>query len=199
MKIKKDSLLFKIAYGHFFAERVPQKTSLCRLFWRIIISILLAWPIEIIVNCFLWIVGVFIFPPVATFICFWFGFRPDRRILWLRFCKEEKFSCMVRYQLPKIKGCEIFPVYFLTIGWIVYSFVHLISSNIQLPDTLFNQATEMTAGIVIFASIVCMFFGLGFLFTNTFITVKKSSFGQLFLGYFKAVKDKACPIVDIVE
>ena len=191
MKIIRDSLSYKIAYNHPLYFAPPEETTLCRFFWRFVFSLLISWPLFVLAAAVLWVVFSLIFPPVATLVGFLFGYRPNQKILWCRFM-EDGSRIMEQFQLPKMCGHKIFPVYLLVLGWIFYSFYFCISGKFCFATDHAPSCLERLVGVTMV--LVCFLLIQG-IASYGLPLIKNSKLGQ----YIKVSKSKLCPVVEFVE
>jgi hypothetical protein len=141
MILKKDGLLWKIAFGWRNIELVATQTDLCRFVWQLLGGICV-WGIRIL-FCLV-VLGL------STVIAVFFGNR-------VSFAKEGPF---VPYPLPRVKGVRILPIYPIGLLWLVFSVYWTIStgqSSLDKNSSWLNGFTSVTLdGLALGAAIVLL-------------------------------------------
>lgn len=187
MQLKKKGLVFSVAYGWKEKERVPEKVSLCRLFWAFWKGLLIVWP------GILLLMGV-VFGLVFT-VGILFGRRPtifedDEK-------KVGKSAVMMKYEYwPTIRGFRPLPIH-LAIVYVVY-----VMGKTELPNFISGtRHMAITLGRFIVSSSGLIFWevmlGISILLWLWF-RFPKTEVGRVVVGFVKAKKDKICPQVEFI-
>ncbi len=100
--LKRDTLLFKIAYG--LDDDIPAQTTTCRLSWRIVSGVLVRWPVVIFVVSLVSLIASVIGILFARRVHFGDNFNP---------------TIPIRYW-PTFLGHRIWPASILGSGWLAY-------------------------------------------------------------------------------
>lgn len=204
MQISCDSRLFKFAYPTqakrwfpFKPEHpsLPPSTNLCRFFWRVVLLAPLSW---FSAYLFVFLVDIPIFSVAFLTGCLAipFGYRPS--FLW----KEEEGDCPWRrikrwpLWLTLRSGRRIFPgfvvlaIVFAFCGWEIlklwrFSFPHYLEGYSPLFWSI--------VGVEMFV------LGLMILYLVWYRAIKDSEFHNLCREWYKAKKQKVCPIIKFVS
>lgn len=191
MKLKADSFVAKIAYNNPFSDAptVPDRTSLCPLFWRFLFFLFIVWPL-----------GWVAFVMLAALVyggAFLFGYRPAHEGDRL----GEKRPIFVPLNFfPRIVGWRITPALFLCL-WAFYAIYRpLIRVLLRVMDGLFLWLDQSALLWVCFMAPIIIVGMVGWFLTNgglrkTGQRIGRSSVYQLFAGRLRAFKEKACPII----
>ena len=156
MKIQKTCWLWRVAYGWRVTyntasqDKIPEKTNLCH-FVRVFLGGLFMWPCSYLIYT---VCGFFL-NAAACFVFFWFGRRLD----------YEGPRPIVPIWMPSIRGFRILPIYFVIVGWVIFSFyrVKQINQGPTLTDITTSQILQVetvvaVAGLCILG--LCMKFAL---------------------------------------
>lgn len=192
MTIKKEGVLFKLIYGpEWFRDwaasdidwfEAPEKTNVCCLFWRMILSIFLIYPLIIFFGsitcaCVLLVAAIVIplFWLIGLLFCHWI--YPDSN-------KDSN-------RLFKYKKIENWPLTFQ--GHQVYP-ISIIALLTILTGLVWSFVKWWDVWLVGFASLGFLALIIYFL-PSKFAKIRNSEFWQLIKAYWKAKKEKVCPIV----
>ena len=168
-KIKKDSFVYKVAYG--MTTFPPLQINHCRFWKRFILMLVIVWPVIILTLGIGITIGFIITLPFAV--------RPA-------IFKEESREFFIPYKKwPRIKGHLLRPIYFLLLFGLYYfqslflALFTLITTNIGL------SIIGVIAGII--------------LLIYSFKLLSKTEAYQLTQDYPKAKKQGICPIITFVD
>ncbi len=198
MNLSKNSILYKIAYGYsdlFSGNYKQRSTNLCFLFWRVLFSLLFIWPIIILVVPILLAITWL----VLTFIMFLFGgYAKFER----NFDDSEtgNYGALVLTfepisSWPEIMGTKIWPLHiilscfcFTVCGWTI---LNIMRDWAALSANSFNLGFKIFLSMILSGFVVIL---LGLFFKNS-SKIKAGESYQLFREYFRAKKEKFCPII----
>ena len=178
--LRTDSLVMKVAYGFTPKSEIPERISLCRLFRRVVLMTLFAWPSAffavIVIGGIAWTIGLLVFGQQPNF---GLGNRVFKPISWW----------------PKIKGQSI------PLGLVL-----IVITGIYMSPSLATKYTAIVGDELFLTELKNVFFGLGTIFlivaliVSTVIAtmkIKKTETWQLFIEYLKAKMAGVCPIYEI--
>ncbi len=187
MELRKDGLLYKIAYFFHKEEEYPNKANTCRFFWRVIFM-------SVTVPVFA--IFVYIIICCVFFIGFFFAARPTV------FKSDSKVEVMVLYKKwPTVYEHRIMPIILVCIagaGWLSFTYSAEIMSNLfalsNTAMTLFSRAFSESVFLWTMGAVV----------TLTFFIYKMRKFRgtgahKLLKEYIRAKKERFCPIVHFVK
>lgn len=194
MNVNPDGALFKITYGW---GKVPNQTSVCLMFWRALLSLLIIWPWIFGTRLFGWIVRIVFAIPAFLL----FGHRPagpDWRF------KDQLPSELglpfvpIKWWPRTSKGIMIMPgviilliIVAAIIVWVViYFFLYKFLYGMVTRDFFGGIVFGTTAGLWIFSS----FMALAFLFI-LYLYASDTEGWRLFKAFVRAKKNKVCPLV----
>lgn len=193
MNIKEGDFLFKVAYGLTKKDDIPSRVNGCRLFWRIVFMLIIAWPILLICIAF-----VVAFVLGFTFI---FGFFVAKRPAVLS--KEEVSQAdllMTPYKhWPTVKGKRIYPIWLVVAAVAVYYSPSIVSVLVDV-----SSATAASVSINFWWLITRIggaFIGivLACVIVYTIGAIRKSEWLKLTKELISAKKQKICPVVNIIR
>lgn len=173
MKLKKTGLVARVAYWD--SVNCPETANVCMLFLRFVWG-LLAITVLAVCGAVIWV--------IASAVGFFFAYRFDFRT-------HEMFAPYKHW--PKIRRHNIQPWYVILVGLGIYYFGTTAKVVVWIGGKMASVATSpLTYGIVgAIVAIVALFF-----------IVKKaieSEIGRLARAYFRAKKEKICPIVEFTD
>lgn len=175
MELSKKGWLHKIAYGWYLDEnKIPERTNLCRFFWRVLLSSLFVWPFVVIVG----LVAFLFYFSIATPIGLSMGYKPT-----LLSSETAGLFTPASWRSVTKRVWQIFGVALLigAFSWLVWSF----SLN---AFRFFSRPTKgRTTTLFIFAVIALVV---------AWHVWRRSEFFQLLKARVKAKKDKVCPIIE---
>lgn len=199
MTLRRDGFVYKVTFTRRFTlddlPRVPEKMSLCSLFWRFMWSLLIVQPL-------VW--GVLGLLATVVFIgSFLFGYRP---------CTQKERGENGSGYVPICKALRIIrPIYLLIMLWFWYGgrlwYNHLFLGH-SLSEMNEYQATIAVSSLAVVAVLVV---GICAAAMDKIIAARKrradrvlgphlpslsSDMWWLFKKYLKAQKEKVCPIVE---
>lgn len=186
MELKKKGIVFKVAYGWIDENKYPQRTTLCRLFWRFLFWLFIAWPI-------VWTV-VAIVATIMYVVGFFFAARPT-------FFKDDRNTCQPMcyyHKWPKIKERRIYPIW-PVLAIILGSFFFLNAAELR------KDLSGLGHGLVKFTILSPVFWKVALAFAVLVAAVwawsaaAKSEPYMMFKAYLRAKKEKVCPIIKIVD
>jgi hypothetical protein len=170
-EIRKDSSLYKVAYGYAPERTRPRITSLCPFFWRLVFSSLVVWPV----------IGIEYF--LFLFVGFWIGKKPTIMLGWSD--RDYKWTSYKRW--PSMMGFRILPLYAIGVpAWIWGCY----SSGGVLTVT---RLLLLTFGIIV----ICGILILAYFFVKDKLG-SSEAFG-IIKAYFKARKEEVCPLIRFVD
>jgi len=192
LNINKEGVLCKIAYGWGYDKYPPETTNLCNFFWRTLLSFIFVWPFIVLTRIFGWVVRI-IGAPIALIL---WGYRPagpDWRMLGdlspLPFVPIRRWpkwkGTHSRFELVDILivvGC------FGTLCFLVYIVAYVFLWKWVFMGYIYNNSvgrisTWSVVGILTLAVIYSI--------------IRKAEWWQMTTEYFRARKEKFCPIVTI--
>lgn len=189
MELSKKSFIFKVAYGLEKKKDIPIKTSLCKLFWRIIFQILFWWPVFGISIIILSFVGIFV------------AKRVD-------FQSEDKYFINIT-RWPKYKGENIIPLSLififvilcalLVISYGIFRGLEYAFTSMFTQIQTIRQEGEIDLNFLIWIGRWFLFLQFGGSIVLLFKLIKNSDMWKIFKKYCSALHQKVCPLVDIVE
>ena len=181
MKICKKGFVYKVAY--VLSSKPPERTNLCRLFWRFILFFFVVWPL---------VVTLITIITITQLICAPFLFLFTRRPIFFGFFERELRISVPFKKWPKIFGKRVWPIVPLSIAGLIY-LISLMSAATWKSTGVYSL--WILGGAV--AILITMF--LVMIIVELLKGTRKSESWQLFSGYIKAKKNRVCPIVEIVE
>lgn len=211
MEIKKNTLMYKIAYG--WQSEEPFQTNLCQFFWRLVFSLFVIWPPYLTIRAFefliirgvgsIFAVLLFGYRPVNWEKARVQGYRPFEPISWWPAICDDNYHVMPIMVLLILSGLllALWLIGVIVVGETVSQglLLRYLGSFTEAPATLYNVIfiplitgfiTIVTVAIfILFISVVW----LGILVSGEFI--QKSEWGQIIRAYLRAKKDKVCPII----
>lgn len=208
MVLKRDSLVFKIAYGVTDKKKVPDQTNICRLFWRCF-SLSVSWFIVGIVLLALSLVAIPLALAVGTGVLLlfllilaggliFFGYRPDssfRELLVDLLDDGIEFIAIERW--PKVRGRHLMPIWLYLAGALGYFSPTVARSGASLFTRAASAVWHTGEGAVVIVLIgvtIALSLLVGLLVWG-WRQFWGSDFGKLTSAYLKAKKEKLCPIV----
>ena len=173
MKIKRNGMLYKIAYGHMKICQRPNEFGICALTWRILFMTLIGWPC---LGAFWGLVGAMaVFIVIVCAVSLYslgFFFAMD--------LSDEPNRIFEPYEKwPQIKGFRIYPIYFVIACWLIMDF-HAITKEVA-NFTIYSNVFRIIVGIIVFVAMAVKIKGL----------MEKSAPCQ-------TLKQKFCPTVKVV-
>ena len=178
MTIKRDGVLCKIAYG--YKESSPGRISLCKLFWRVIWSAIVVWPIRM--------VAIPIYALAISIGAIAIGYRPG----WLEGVRGKGNFVRIPY-LYKFP-----PIVLFGLWWIVHSILISIHVGLGHPSNRASQATVVILSVILAIAVIMLITWLALEGIRKLIFKRSySESAQMIKAYLKARKDKVCPIVEI--
>lgn len=179
MEIKRDGILYGIAYG--LCEKKPMETSLCKLFWRIPFC-LVGWIFVIIVAiAFILLVSIMGFLVSKRFPVFTDDKKGDKR--------GEILVDFERW--PTLRGYRIYPIVVAGIALAIWQYDYTL-------NTIGYYAVDVVAvywlGILLALGIMVAFVFLVVLLG----AVLETETYKLIKEYLKAKHEKVCPKVKFV-
>lgn len=189
LKLKKRSFVVKVAYLFSDKNKIPAKTNICSLFWRLPLN--LCFAIVVYPVCIVFLSVLYIF--AALFVTV-FGLFFAYRFNW----NLSLGKIAVPYEhWPKIDEENIAPFTVLVLLGVIGLFgyaVWLVFAEIMEPSAITAAIAShpvifsLVSGIIILTFLA---FGLREFF--------KSETGQLARAWLRAKKEKVCPLVEIVD
>jgi len=175
MEIKKDSRIYKLAYG-IFDDNVPTQTTLCKLFWRCILMTVVAWPFFVLLYA--------IFTTVIILRDLLIPMRPE---------EYSDFKVITFTDWPEIttksgNKKRIYPIWIVLELTVVYYFAKLLLSQDANASYILSIITLAT--VIVILALTALVIAI-----CIFIKLRDSQITQLFIAYLKAKKQKVCPII----
>jgi|GEM_PF-2892469 len=181
MEIKRDGILYGIAYGLPWCEKQPSEISLCKLFWRIPFC-LVGWVFMIVIAVVA-LIGV----SVAGF------FVAKRLPLFDEDDEKKKVGdILVNFtRWPTLRGHRIYPIWVALIVIAIWQYDYTL-------NTIGYYAVDVVVahwlGILLSLGIMVAFVFMVVLFG----VVSETEAYKLTREYLKAVHEKVCPTVKVV-
>lgn len=187
MTIRKDGFVCRVAYNHplFGAKKPPEKTSLCKLFWRFLLLGFLGWPLTY----------TFYTVIMTAFLCiaFFFAHRPTLK------------GSVLFVPIKWMHG--FWPFWPALVCWYVYSIRTVWTSGFRTKGMTEPLNIFLSEGTVVLTScflaiviIGASCAGIAHLWKKgETVQVKPSEWEwvKISRAYLKARKQKICPIVEI--
>jgi hypothetical protein len=196
MKIEKSGFVYKVAYGlRDENSDIPESISLCKLFWRFLGMLLLAWPIVLTLRLIV-TVAAHVFFCVIGFI--FFAHRPT--ITMLNSDKGIKTITTEIEHWPEIMGRRISPIWAILVVCVVVDFSKIKKGALLFVADAWNEisskdaiATFSLIGGMVIAYIIYK------IVAAIWKKIKHSEALELYKEFLKAKKQQICPIVEIVD
>lgn len=171
MTISRKGFVYRVAYPRWWSNHQPETISLCKLFWRFLMILFVAFPIMVVVNVFMAVMMFFIAYRVPNF-----------------FTEYSDFTHRAYRNWPTIRGHRVWPISLVPVGLLIWGILK-------------DPADMEFLGIVIvgIAAIVAVACGIIFFFMEGIPAIRKSEMGQLVREYFKAKKQKICPLIRVTD
>ncbi len=175
VKIRRGSFITQVAYLWVADNQIPHTTSLCVLFWRFWFGVVTGFVVSVFFICAL---------AILFFLGFFMGQRPaipkgDSQ----NARNDDLFRPYSRW--PKFRGHRVWPVVPLVTVFLIWIIVPSLSWMLVLRF-LFDLVVVVTAiALVIFVVIGAN-------------KVRRTETWSLTKEWFKAKKQKVCPLVEIV-
>ena len=133
MVIKRDGLICRIAY--LDAKKAPEKVSVCKLFWRFILFALVVWPVILLMQFMVIVIGIIFAGRLVVF-------KNDIQGV------IEKIPYLYRFP-PVLIACAV---------WISYSIYNVITTGFRddMGVTGFSGATVLFLLCVLLFEICCL-------------------------------------------
>jgi|AntAceMinimDraft_10_1070366.scaffolds.fasta_scaffold89083_2 hypothetical protein len=204
MKIKKDSYLYKIAYGRIWNTNKKDKeinnSNLCSFFWRIVFSVLIIWPIMGVIIIVFGVILAILYC-FATPIAFFFGANKPTI-----FKKNDDFFAPIE-NWPTFYGHRIIPIVPISIGVAIFGLIKwasiildfVVDTFILIVYAVVSIKSSFTGTTIVVPIWIQMIFGLVVLAGFMIFIGKKTGFWKLFFTYLEAKKDKMCPLIIFEE
>ncbi|HXK36884.1 MAG TPA: hypothetical protein VJ553_04865 [Candidatus Paceibacterota bacterium] len=173
MQLKKDGPIALVAYGHAFSREQPEKTSVCRLFWRFWLSLAFAWPLTILALAVVSIGSLLI------------GYR----LAFAEGDEQGKPFVPIKHW-PRVRGHQVWPLW-LPVAWLGWVLAPIIWSLLaSLPFLIFWGTVG--ALLAVAGSVWLILTGV----RGAWHTIRDSELVKLLRLRAHALKDKVCPIVE---
>ena len=190
MTFKHNGALHRFAYNWDPDSRraKPARTDGCRLFWRSLFALFLAWPCVIGGRIVGWIVRIVF--AVPAFILF--GARPAGPS-WRFFDQEAPSLPFVPIKWwPRVKGLRILPGGIILVAAllavVVIAICLVVITTVHVTAVIFFTSR---IGEVVFGLLV-----LGGVYGIVYAVYRNTEAWQVVRGFVKAKKEKFCPIVE---
>ena len=168
MVLKKGGYAWRLASIY---TAPPEKTNLCRLFWRIVFNVI---SLPFVFLFYYSLLGVF------SAVMFWFAHRVDTG-------KDTNELTKPFGKWPAIRGHRLYPVYFLLLALLVYA------ARFAVPVAQFVMASWLITGIVMAVVVLLA------LANRVGISEGLKELGKITREYARAKKQKVCPLIEFVE
>jgi len=220
MTLKKSSFVCKVAYPFTEDAKLPKITSVCKLFWRFLLMLITVYPIMI---------AIVVIVVIVSSIIFWIGYVPFKflkgeRVSGIKgfgdYCDkvvgnwddrnrwrpvddksdndEAYFEWKNIDRWPRTKQGERINFIDTILGALVVAFLVAILSFLYYV-TLYNLELKGYDGHRSIAAALGTLCALGVIVALITLGYKKLSSGKLIRSWWKAKKEKVCPIVEFVD
>ncbi|MCH7758965.1 hypothetical protein IID20_01250 [Patescibacteria group bacterium] len=176
MEIRKDSFVWKVAYG--VAGLPPRNPNLCRFFWRFVWMFFIGIPVTYFLGGLVMGLMFLISLPFAA--------RPGI------FSGDIGNSFVSYRKWPEIKGYRIRPIYFL-LPFVLYYFRSVFFWLADVAVFIFSLMVTNIGLSIIGACVVA------FLLFYSFKLLRKTEAYQLTKSYLGAKKQGICPLITFID
>lgn len=194
LQIKRSGWMYRIAYGLTDKDKRPDKINLCRFFWRFFFMLFVGVPFFYIFTIFVTIVAdVGLFVLCGRYLSY---AKMPGEMIFMRPFTEKEYD-----KIPTIKGRKCTPILLIFVGlllWFLHekgsiaaskaAYVISISASVIVKIVTGLMFWKWVGSIV--GCIILILLAVGFF---------KSEPWHLFCAWSRAKKEKACPIIKVVQ
>ncbi len=190
MELRKSGKLYRLAYLCTDEKEMPDKTNLCKFFWRVVIGI----PLQLLFTIVIFIVAGVVVSILWLGALTLFAYRPT-------FDKKKMIKCDDGTHLPvtlitwwpKFRGRRIWPITILSFlaGLCLVVYLCVVGLPLLLTWTTGPPPVVSLGSIAVLLVLVMVF--------RLVPRIRDSETWQVFKAYVKAKKRKVCPIIVFVD
>jgi len=193
--LRRDSLLFKLAYSFEDEEDIPLEINRCALFRQILVGSS-SWMMCLVAM----VIGVVVYIPITLFMFLAVGCRPAHIFASERFfmALENKKPFYVDFKRwPRINGYYVRPLWIYIIAGIAYAAVSYIPLIWQQVSMFIIETPNWYRAVISAPGLIILLVLLNLSIRHVVKRVGKTNTGKHISGYVKDLKDGVCAMIEI--